>query len=55
MNFKVYSLGCKVNSYECSALSSLLLSKGYQEAKGDDFGSYGLDRYTRAINNIKLI
>ena len=36
MNFKVYSLGCKVNSYECSALSSLLLSKGYQEAKGDD-------------------
>ena len=36
MNFKVYSLGCKVNSYECSALSSLLLSKGYTEAKGDD-------------------
>ena len=36
MNFKVYSLGCKVNSYECSALSSLLLSKGYSEAKGDD-------------------
>ncbi len=36
MNFKVYSLGCKVNSYECSALSSLLLSKGHQEAKGDD-------------------
>ena len=36
MNFKVYSLGCKVNSYECSALSSLLLSKGYSEAKDDD-------------------
>ena len=36
MKFKVYSLGCKVNSYECSALSSLLLSKGYAEAKGDD-------------------
>ena len=36
MKFKVYSLGCKVNSYECSALSSLLLSKGYTEAKGDD-------------------
>ena len=36
MNFKVYSLGCKVNSYECSALSSLLLSKGYSEAKGED-------------------
>ena len=36
MNFKVYSLGCKVNSYECSALSSLLLSKGYSESKNDD-------------------
>lgn len=36
MNFKVYSLGCKVNSYECSALSSLLLSRGYKEASGDD-------------------
>ena len=36
MNFKVYSLGCKVNSYECSALSSLLLSKGYTESKNDD-------------------
>ena len=36
MNFKVFSLGCKVNSYECSALSSLLLSKGYSEAKDDD-------------------
>ena len=36
MNFKIISLGCKVNSYECSALSSLLLGKGYNEAKGDD-------------------
>ena len=35
MKFKVYSLGCKVNSYECSALSSLLLSKGYTESKDD--------------------
>lgn len=33
MKFKVFSLGCKVNSYECSALSSLLLSKGYVEEK----------------------
>ena len=32
MKFKTFSLGCKVNSYECSALSSLLLSKGYQES-----------------------
>ena len=36
MNFKVCSLGCKVNSYECSALSSLLLSKGFTESKNDD-------------------
>ena len=35
MKFKVFSLGCKVNSYECSALSSLLLSKGYIESKDE--------------------
>ena len=33
MKFKILSLGCKVNSYECSALSSLLLSKRYLEDK----------------------
>ena len=36
MKFKTLSLGCKVNSYECSALSSLLISKGYQEVKDND-------------------
>ena len=35
MTFKVLSLGCKVNSYECSALSSLLLSKGCEEDKNN--------------------
>jgi len=29
MKFKVFSLGCKVNSYECSALSSTLIKNGY--------------------------
>ncbi|MCQ2088284.1 MAG: tRNA (N(6)-L-threonylcarbamoyladenosine(37)-C(2))-methylthiotransferase MtaB [Bacilli bacterium] len=29
MKFKVFSLGCKVNSYECSALSSALIKRGY--------------------------
>ncbi|MCR5308637.1 MAG: tRNA (N(6)-L-threonylcarbamoyladenosine(37)-C(2))-methylthiotransferase MtaB [Bacilli bacterium] len=29
MKFKVFSLGCKVNSYECSALASTLISLGY--------------------------
>ena len=33
MTFKIFSLGCKVNSYECSALASLLLKKGYKENK----------------------
>ena len=33
MTFKVFSLGCKVNSYECSALASMLLKKGYTEDK----------------------
>ena len=32
MKFKVFSLGCKVNSYECAALSSALLKEGYIEA-----------------------
>ena len=35
MKFKVFSLGCKVNSYECAALSSMLLRKGYEEAGND--------------------
>ena len=33
MTFKIFSLGCKVNSYECAALSSQLLREGYTEAK----------------------
>ena len=31
MTFKVFSLGCKVNSYECASLASLLIKKGYEE------------------------
>ena len=31
MRFKMFSLGCKVNSYECSALASLLINRGYIE------------------------
>ena len=30
------SLGCKVNSYECSALASTLINEGYRESSGDD-------------------
>lgn len=29
--FKMHSLGCKVNSYECASLASLLFAKGYKE------------------------
>lgn len=29
--FTTYNLGCKVNAYELSAISSLLLAKGYEE------------------------
>ena len=36
MTFKVFSLGCKVNSYECSALSSLLIAKGYALSDDDN-------------------
>lgn len=31
MTYKMFSLGCKVNSYECAAISSLLKSNGYVE------------------------
>ena len=31
MRYKIISLGCKVNSYECSALASLFKSRGYIE------------------------
>ena len=33
MNYKIFSLGCKANSYECSALASLLNEKGYEPCK----------------------
>ena len=36
MTFKIISLGCKVNSYECSALQAAFLRHGYKEAKGDE-------------------
>ena len=36
MKFRCFSLGCKVNSYECSALASSLISKGYKESKEKD-------------------
>lgn len=36
MKYKIISLGCKVNSYECSALASLFKKEGYFEAKDDD-------------------
>lgn len=33
MKFYYFSLGCKVNSYECNALSSMLISRGFKEDK----------------------
>ena len=36
MKFRCFSLGCKVNSYECSALASSLIKRGYQESKEKD-------------------
>ena len=36
MKFRCFSLGCKVNSYECSALASTLINRGYQESKEKD-------------------
>ena len=31
MKFKIFSLGCKVNSYECNAVASALKDAGYEE------------------------
>ena len=31
MKFKIFSLGCKVNSYECNAVASALKGAGYEE------------------------
>lgn len=36
MTFKIISLGCKVNSYECSAIQAAFLRRGYKEAKDDN-------------------
>ena len=36
MTYKIFSLGCKVNSYECNALSSLLKKEGFLECKDDN-------------------
>lgn len=36
MKYKIISLGCKVNSYECSALASIFQREGYVEAQEKD-------------------
>ncbi len=36
MTFKIFSLGCKVNSYECASLKALFLDAGYSESSNED-------------------
>lgn len=36
MKYKIISLGCKVNSYECSALASSFKRRGFVECQKDD-------------------
>ena len=36
MKYKIISLGCKVNSYECSALASSFKRRGFIECRKDD-------------------
>jgi MiaB-like protein len=36
MKFKIYTLGCKVNSYESESLKERLIDLGYQEAEKDE-------------------
>ena len=42
MKFKIISLGCKVNAYECSSLASLLIKHGHEEFKGDNNEEVGI-------------
>ena len=42
MKFKIISLGCKVNSYECSSLASLLMQDGHIEAKDEPNEEVGI-------------
>ena len=36
MKFKIFSLGCKVNSYECASLKALFLDAGYSESDNEE-------------------
>ncbi|NLB49872.1 MAG: tRNA (N(6)-L-threonylcarbamoyladenosine(37)-C(2))-methylthiotransferase MtaB [Erysipelotrichia bacterium] len=36
LTFKIESLGCKVNSYECASLKALFLKRGYLESAKDE-------------------
>lgn len=51
MKFKIISLGCKVNSYECSALRKMLLLEGYTEVKKGEKFDIGIIN-TCAVTNI---
>lgn len=51
MKFKLVSLGCKVNSYECSAIRKMLVDQGYQEALKGDIFDIGIIN-TCAVTNI---
>lgn len=35
MNFKIYTLGCKVNTYESNVIKDNLINKGYREVNDD--------------------
>ena len=47
MNFYIYTLGCKVNTYESSVIASLMKKSGYNEvAKDDDAQIYIINTCT---------
>ena len=40
MKFYIYTLGCKVNTYESNVMRDKLLNAGYIESKEDDSDIY---------------
>ena len=49
MTYKIYTFGCKVNSYESQALKERLEKNGYTPAKGEEADIYFVN--TCAVTN----
>lgn len=53
MNFIIYTLGCKVNTYESSVIKDNLINKGYKESEGDVADIYIINTCTVTDTSVK--